>query len=651
MSILAELKSRFVAVLSQYDDNPTELVEMIRPAQDARFGDYQANFAMPLGKRVGKPPREIAAEIVEKVDVSDLCESPEIAGPGFINLRVKDDQLIAKATAAVANDRIGVPTVSAPRTYLIDYSSPNVAKPMHVGHIRSTVIGDSLCRLLRFLGHNVISDNHLGDWGTQFGMIIYGYRNFIDQAAYEAQPVQELTRVYRVVRKIMDVLESKAKLPKLEELVAEKEGIVKEKEAAPKTGDKKKDKRAAKDLRKAQGQQGEARFELAKLTEKVAGFTADAELTEQVDAHADIANAVLQETAKLHVGDDANLELWNQFLPKCRDEIDRVYKRLDIEFDFELGESFYHDRLAPVVEDLQQRGLAKESDGAMCVFLEEYDAPMIVQKKDGAFLYATTDLATIAYRMENWKPDAILYVVDHRQSDHFGKLFAVAKLSGCEDVELKHVSFGTVLGDDGKPFQTRSGDTVGLEGLLDEAVGRARKVVDENSGDLPEEQRSRVADVVGHAAIKYADLSHNRESDYTFSYDKMLALTGNTATYLQYAYARVRNIFSRGEIDIDALRGKDIALTLAQPAERALALSLLRFEESLEFAAADYRPNHLTSYLFDLAAHYSAFYNDCHVLKAETEELKQSRLLLCDLTARTVRQGLALLGINVVEQM
>jgi arginyl-tRNA synthetase len=322
-----------------------------------------------------------------------------------------------------------------------------------------------------------------------------------------------------------------------------------------------------------------------------------------------------------------------------------------------LGESFYHDRLAQVVDDLLARGIACESDGAICIFFDGQETPMIVRKKDGAFLYGTTDLATIHYRMETWRPDAILYVVDHRQSLHFQQLFAAARLLGLHDVELQHVSFGTVLGDDGRPFKTRSGDTVGLEGLLDEAVRRASEIVAANDDakpngqELSDEQRQRIAETVGIAALKYADLSQNRTSDYVFSYDKMLAMNGNTATYMQYAYARVRSIFARGNVDIEAMRGEGTPILLNSPAERALAIELLRFSEALDLTLAEYRPNQLTAYLYDLANCYSTFFEQCHVLRAENEELRGSRLLLCDLTARTVERGLDLLGIQVVEKM
>ena len=373
--------------------------------------------------------------------------------------------------------------------------------------------------------------------------------------------------------------------------------------------------------------------------------------------HAEINRAVLQETAKLHAGDRENLLLWKQFLPKCRADIQQIYDRLDIKFDVELGESFYHDQLATVVQDLLDRGLAQESEGAVCVFLDGFEAPMIIRKQDGAFLYATSDLATIKYRMEKWSPDAILYVVDFRQSEHFQKLFAVARLWGYTEVELRHIEFGTVLGEDGKPFRTRAGDTVGLEGLLDAAVQRAKQVVSENDDAKPSgseldlSQREHVANVVGHAAIKYADLSQNRASDYVYSEEKMVALKGNTATYLQYSYARVINIFARGDIDAAAIRRDPSSLQLGHGKERQLAVALLRFPEACDEVLIDYRPNQLTSYLHDLATLFSEFYEACPVLKADSDAQRISRLKLCDLVARTLQVGLSLLGIRVVDKM
>jgi arginyl-tRNA synthetase len=655
MNVLALLRERFGRALTSLGVESADLpglLALVLPSQDAKFGDYQANCAMPLGKRLGKPPREIAAQLVAALDVGEFCEPPEIAGPGFINVKFKDEWLKAQVTAISADvDRLGVAKAVSPRTIVVDYSSPNVAKPMHVGHIRSTVIGDALNRILKFLGHRTISDNHLGDWGTQFGMIIYGVKHFGDRAVVAQQGVEELTRLYKLVNSLVEYQETRReKIPAIEQKIVEAEQQTKQ------AGDGKDPKKDAKLQRQAEGHLSDLRADLAGLRAKVASVDDDPELSQLAAAHSDIGQQALLETARLHGGDPTNIELWREILPACLAEIEVMYKRLGVTFDHTLGESFYHDRLRGVVTDLEAKGLARESDGAICVFLEGNDVPMIVQKKDGAFLYATSDLATIQYRMSEWQPDAILYVVDHRQSLHFEQLFAVARLWGYPDVELQHIGFGTVLGDDGRPFKTRSGKSVVLSQLLDEAVERAHAIVSQNDDGRPhpmlsDADRRQVAERIGIGAIKYADLAHNRTSDYVFSYDKMLAMTGNTAAYMQNSYARVRSIFGKSGTDERAIRNSSSEITVASPPERSLAIALLQFSESLDHVVADYRPNHLAAYLFDLATRYSDFYENCPVLKAETDPLRVSRLKLCDLTARTIQLGLNLLGIEVVERM
>ncbi len=657
MNILAELQSRFAAALAGLADDPREMAALVRPSQDPKFGDYQANFAMPLGKRLGRPPRDLAAEVVARLQFDDLCEAPEVAGPGFINLRLKTDSLVAALQQALADERLGVTPASNPRTYVVDYSAPNVAKPMHVGHIRSTVIGDALARTLRFLGHRVIGDNHIGDWGTQFGMIIFGYKHFLDRAAYEARPVEELSRLYRLVNRLVDYHEGRAALPERREQLTRAEADLAKLSSAAAPTDKAAAKNAAKALRRAEGNVNDLRAGLAQLEARLAEVDAEAALATLAEAHPHIGRDVLSETARLHQGDPENLQLWREFLPPCLADIERVYDRLGVAFDVTYGESFYHDRLGTVVDDLLERGIACESEGAICVFNEGHDAPMVIRKQDGAYLYGTSDLATIQYRVQEWSPDVLLYVVDHRQGLHFQQLFATARRWGYERLELQHVSFGTVLGEDGRPFKTRSGDTVGLWGLLDEAVARAYRIVSDNDdakpggAEISDERRRQIAEAVGIGALKYADLAVNRTSDYTFSYDRMLAMNGNTATYMQYAYARVLSIFAKGDVDVAALRAAGAAIHLDHPAERALALGLLQFSEALADSVAEYRPNLLTAYLFELANRYSSFFEQCPVLKAPDEATRTSRLLLCDLTARTIRQGLQLLGIRVVDRM
>lgn len=659
MNFLSQLAGRLSEALRSIAPQAdiSTLAAMVRPSQDARFGDYQANCAMPLAKQLGRPPRDVAAEIAGRMAVADLFHEPEIAGPGFINFRVRDDVLANVLARALADERLDVAPHSSPRTYVVDFSAPNVAKPMHVGHVRSTVIGDSICRTLRFLGHRVTSDNHLGDWGTQFGMILYGYRHFLDAAAYAKSPVDELARVYRIVRQLVDYHEGRESLAKNLLQLADREQEIAAAATAAAPTDAAAAKKAEKHRRRLEASLEEARLGCVELEAKLAAVEADPQLNAWLKDHPGIAQAVLDETARLHADDAENLRLWREFMPACLEALEEIYRRLGVTFDVTLGESFYHHQLGDVVRDLEAKGLARESDGALCVFLEGTPAPMIVRKKDGAYLYATTDLATIKYRADTWSPDAILYVVDHRQSLHFDQLFATARLWGYENIDFRHVSFGTVLGEDGRPFKTRSGDTVGLSGLLDEAVARAQRIVsdsDDAKPDGPElsaADRQRIAEAVGIAALKYADLSQNRTSDYVFSYDKMLAMNGNTATYMQYAYARVRSIFRRGQVDVDLLRAGSATIDLGTPAEQALARQLVRFSEALDMAVADFRPNQLTNYLFDLANSYSTFFEQCPVLKAATPELRTSRLVLCDLTARTLKQGLELLGIPVIEKM
>ncbi|NBV45737.1 MAG: arginine--tRNA ligase [Planctomycetia bacterium] len=572
------------------------LLDQVRETADPKFGDFSGTMAMGLAKAAGRKPRDVAVDVAKRLAATpgfDTTFAPpgDPVGPGFINVRVRDEALATAVSAAFVDDRLGVPRVARPETIVIDFSSPNVAKPMHVGHIRSTVIGDALTRILRFRGHRVITDNHLGDWGTQFGMILWGWKHCRDDAAFAADPTAELGRLYRSVRKIADA--------------------------------------------------------------KPEDLAADPAAAALAARHPGAAEEVLQETARLHAGDEENRRLWQSFMPACLADIERLYRRLDVSFDHWLGESFFQPFLADVVTDLERRGLARESRGAVGVFVDGDDKPpFLVRKADGAFLYATTDLATIRWRLEHWHPDRILYVVDHRQGQHFEQLFKTAHrwgIPGLDRVALVHVAFGTVLGEDGKPFKTRSGDTVGLESLLDEGVERAAAVVAADEG-LSDGERRLVAETIGIGAIKYADLCQNRTTDYVFSYDKMLELKGNTAAYMQYAVARVEGVFEKGGIDRMALRRSAPAIVPADPKERALALAILRFGDVLADVEADYRPNLLTTWLYDLAGRYSAFYDSLPILKCPEPE-RTSRLALADLTGRVLRKGLELLGIGTVRRM
>lgn len=594
MNVLALLQQKFQEALTGLADDPTVYAAMLKPAQDARFGDYQANCAMSLKKQLGKESRAIAQAIIERLQIADVCDAPSIAGPGFINLTLRNDWLAQQIQHMAGSDRLGVEAAATPRTFVIDFSSPNVAKPMHVGHLRSTIIGDALTRLLRFLGHKVITDNHLGDWGTQFGILLYGYKHFLDVDAFRADPVKELARLYLLVRKQM---------------------------------------------KKVVNEKGE----------------------EEEDPQDPIAQAARDETARLHAGDGENLRLWREFMPHCYEEIEHIYRRLDVRFDHTHGESFYHPMLADVVRDLREREIAQESQGAIVIFFGEEEPPALIQKRDGAFTYTTTDLATIRYRMEEWHPDAILYVVDFRQGLHFQHLFDIARRWEHEKVDFQHVSFGSVLGPDGRPISTREGGGASLESLLDEAIAAAAKVHEENRrkmlelgkevAELTEEEQRQIHEVVGIGAVKYADLSQNRTSDYKFILSKMVATDGNTATYMQYAYARNRGILRKSGVDEKSLRQRPPLPSLDTAEEHALAVQLVRFEETLSAAATELKPSLITSYLWDLAKTFSSFYDRCKVLEAETPALRQSRLLLCDLTARVIQRGLDLLGIRTVERM
>ncbi len=578
---------------------------LVRPCPDPKFGDYQCNALIGLAKARKLNPRQLATDVLARLPAEDLCEKVEIAGPGFLNFRLST----AAVGAALVNASQGrvllfeKPTPSS--TIVVDFSSPNVAKPMHVGHIRSTILGDALTRALRLLGHKVIADNHIGDWGTQFGMLLVGWKSLLDRENLKANALEEMQRIYKAVSARCD---------------PEKPG-----------------------------------FDQATL---------------------DQARA---ELVKLQAGDAENLAIWREMIRLSEAQFETIYNRLGVNFDYTLGESFYNSRLKSVVEELVQRGIAVESRGAKAVFsdgsLPPKDDPflihregkwvanpLIVQKQDGGFNYATTDLATLAHRLENWKADEVIYVTDGRQQLHFRQLFATFRRWHPDArLRLAHVWFGSILGEDGKPFKTRSGETVQLSELLDEAEERAFGVVSEKSPDLPETARREIARIVGIGAVKYADLLPNRQSDYVFSWDKMLALNGNTAPYLQYAYARIRSIFRRGGL-LDTGQSAATAgaameraedggeLKVEAPEELALAKRLLNFGLVLEAVADEYRPNFLCNWLYELAGDFTRFYENCPVLKAEAQQ-RQTRLALCDLTARVLKQGLEILGIEALEQM
>ena len=647
--------------LTGLTEDPEQYASMIRATSDPKHGDYQANCAMPLAKKSGeeKNPHEIAASLVTKLQLDDLCDPPEIAGPGFINLKLKDSFLKNSLVNMLGDGRCGVDEIETDKSIVIDFSSPNVAKPMHVGHIRSTVIGDALARTLRFLGYPVVTDNHLGDWGTQFGIIIYGYKHFGDPKVVQADPVTELAKLYRIVNQLVEYRKAIASLAKLENTIDEsRQALTQTREEEAKAEDKQR-KRAKKSVAAAERRLAGAEANFASAQTKIAAVQQDPDLGPKAEQHTTIDADVLEETAKLHRGDEENIALWNKVLPHCKDEINRMYNRLDIHFDHTLGESFYHPMLASVIAKLEELNLASNSDGALCVFLPEFDAPMIVRKQDGAYLYATTDLATLQYRLGEFNPSEILYVVDTRQSEHFDKLFAVANHFGFKDVKLVHVNFGTVLGQDGRPMKTRSGTLIGLESLLDDAVARAKQVVCNPERlaafDPPmnSDEQEKIAEAVGIGAIKFADLSHHRTSDYRFNLDKMVSLEGNTSAYVQYSYARMEKILKNANMDEAGVVAmvEEHGIEFTHPAERSLVLKLIKFEEALVAVHKDYAPNQLADYLLETAKIYSRFNDNCHVLKAETESIRATRLAIVTHCKQILGKGLGLLGINVVPRM
>ena len=542
----------------------------LTPATDPRFGDYQTNAALVLGKQRGENPRVVAEKIVSQLQVGDLCEPPMVAGAGFINFTLRPSAVAAKTVEVLRDERLGVAEAKSPRRIVIDFGSPNVAKPMHVGHIRSTVLGDALARIAQFLGHEVIRDNHIGDWGTQFGMVIYGWKNLLDRQALQRDPLAEIVRLYK-------------------------------------------------------------------------------ETNERATEDPQVREACRQELIKLQAGDRENLDIWNECVAFSMQDFEHVYELIDIHYDIQCGESFYHDRLPGVVERLLKAGIAEISEGAVVVFFRDVpelaDKPLIIRKRDGGFNYATTDLATIDYRIKELKADVVWYVVGAPQILHFKQIFNIARRERYT-ADLRHITFGSILGEDRKLMKTRSGENVPLRDLLEEACKRARKIIEEKNPDLSNDEKTDIARKIGIGAVKYADLSQYRMTDYVFSWDKMLSLQGNTAPYLQNAYVRIRSIFRKGGESAPEMD----KLVLADSAEINLAKRLCQFAETVPQVLNDFRPNILANYLFEVANSFHAFYEACPVLKSE-EPARSSRLALCELTGRVVQKGLELLGIKVPEKM
>ena len=557
---------------------PADCEPQVRQSAKVQFGDYQANGVMAVAKKLGMPPRQVAEQVLTHLDLSGIASKVEIAGPGFINIFLEPAFLAAQVDQALASDRLGV-SRPAPQTVVVDYSAPNVAKEMHVGHLRSTIIGDASVRTLEFLGHKVIRANHVGDWGTQFGMLI-AFLELKQQENAGEMALADLEEFYR----------------------------------AAKT---------------------------------------------HYDADAAFAERARNYVVKLQSGDEYCREMWRKLVDITMTQNQITYERLNVTLTRKdvMGESLYNPMLPGIVADLKDKGLAVESEGATVVFLDEYKnkegEPMgvIIQKKDGGYLYTTTDIACAKYRYETLHADRVLYYIDSRQHQHLMQAWTIVRKAGYvpESVPLEHHMFGMMLGKDGKPFKTRAGGTVKLADLLDEALERARRLVVEKNPDMPADELEKLANAVGIGAVKYADLSKSRTTDYIFDWDNMLAFEGNTAPYMQYAYTRVLSVFRKAGLDESTL--SDAPVILTEDREVQLAARLIQFEETLTVVAREGTPHVMCTYLYDLAGLFSGFYEHCPILSAENETTRQSRLKLALLTAKTLKLGLDTLGIETVERM
>ncbi|HCQ0105223.1 MULTISPECIES: arginine--tRNA ligase [Citrobacter] len=557
---------------------PADCEPQVRQSAKVQFGDYQANGMMAVAKKLGMAPRQLAEQVLTHLDLNGIASKVEIAGPGFINIFLDPAFLAQHVQQALASDRLGV-TQPAKQTVVVDYSAPNVAKEMHVGHLRSTIIGDAAVRTLEFLGHNVIRANHVGDWGTQFGMLIAWLEKQQQENAGE-MALADLEGFYRDAKKHYD----------------------------------------------------------------------------EDEAFAERARSYV---VKLQGGDEYFREMWRKLVDITMSQNQLTYDRLNVTLtrDNVMGESLYNPMLPGIVADLKAKGLAVESEGATVVFLDEYKnkegEPMgvIIQKKDGGYLYTTTDIACAKYRYETLHADRVLYYIDSRQHQHLMQAWTIVRKAGYvpDSVPLEHHMFGMMLGKDGKPFKTRAGGTVKLADLLDEALERARRLVAEKNPDMPADELEKLANAVGIGAVKYADLSKNRTTDYIFDWDNMLAFEGNTAPYMQYAYTRVLSVFRKADIDESALANAQVIIS--EDREAQLAARLLQFEETLTVVAREGTPHVMCAYLYDVAGLFSGFYEHCPILSAENEEIRNSRLKLAQLTAKTLKLGLDTLGIETVERM
>lgn len=564
-----EIAKIFEATVKKvYGDIETKKIE-VSVATNEKFGDFQTNFAMMNSKIIGKNPRAIAQEIVDNLEPNNVIDKLEIAGPGFINIFLKSEYL-GELLKKSRNEKYDFSFLNREGDVIIDFSSPNIAKRMHIGHLRSTIIGDSVARIYRYLGYHLVADNHIGDWGTQFGKLIIGYRRWLNQEAYKENAIEELERVY-------------------------------------------------------------------------------VEFTKQSEEHPELEEEARLELKKLQDGDEENYALWKEFIKVSLDEYEKLYTRLDVHFDTYYGESFYHPMMQGVVDELVEKGLAVEDDGAKVVFFPEEDNlfPCIVQKKDGAFLYSTSDIATIKFRRENYNVNKLIYLTDERQQDHFKQFFKITEMLGW-DVEKYHIWFGIMRFADGV-FSTRKGNVIRLEQLLDEGKKRAYDIVNEKNPDLSAEEKDQIAEVVGVGAIKYADLSQNRQSPIIFEWDKILSFEGNTAPYLQYSYARIQSILRKA-----AAEGKEIdyskEIKVENKQERALADHIATFPIVVLKAAESFKPNIIADYLFELSKKFNSFYNSCPILNQEDDVL-YSRGLIAKVAGETIKEGLSLLGIKTLDRM
>ena len=545
----------------------------IQNSTKKEFGDFQTNFAMVSSKLIGKNPREIASTLVDNFKENDIIEKLEIAGPGFINIYLKNS-FLNEEIKKVENEKYDFSFLNTDKTVIIDYSSPNIAKRMHIGHLRSTIIGDSIKRILQFLGFHTLADNHIGDWGTQFGKLIVAYKNWLDKKAYEEDPIGELERIY------VQFSDEAKKNPALED---------------------------------------EAREELKKL----------------------------------QLGDEDNQKLWKEFIDISLKEYNKIYDRLDVNFDYYYGESFYNDMMPSVLEELKERGIAREDQGALVVFFENDKLPpAIVQKKDGSFLYTTSDLATMKFRKDELNVDEAVYLTDDRQQNHFKQVFEIGEMLGKPyNYKKTHVVFGIMRFGDGMIFSSRSGNIIRLVDLLDEAKTQVKKVIDEKNPNIPEDEKENIAEIVGSGAIKYFDLSQNRTSDITFTWDKVLSFEGNTGPYLQYTYVRIMSIFRKLKEENINVENENIILDDMTGIERELATELLRFPQAVVKSYESYRPNIIADYLFDMAKLFNNFYNSSSILKEKNKKVMDARILLAKKTAFVLKEGLGLLGIKTVDRM